>query len=141
MFILNNGQFISTRSYHYDSKNSLLMTCSCSLLLINVQLHSAVIIRYLGMMEKIVYAFKFNTHMFQSKHLPLWNLEKLLIKLVWEFFNRCNLFAIVCHPLPTLLKQEEILTEYMPKQFKQLCQLFQQTLKLENMLAWITTLI
>lgn len=88
-------------------------------------------------MEKIVYAFKFNTHMFQSKHLPLWNLEKLLIKLVWEFFNRCNLFAIVCHPLPTLLKQEEILNEYMPKQFKQLCQLLQQTLKLENMLAWI----
>ena len=31
-------------------------------MLINIQLHSAVIIRYLGMMEKIVYAFKFNTH-------------------------------------------------------------------------------
>ena len=62
-------------------------------------------------------------------------LRKIVNQTGMTVFNRCNLFAIVCHPLPTLLKQEEILTEYMPKQFKQLCQLFQQTFKLENMLA------
>ena len=52
-------------------------------------------------MEKIVYALKFNAHLFQSKHFSFWNFEKIVVQTgMIDVLVDANYLQLYVNPLP-----------------------------------------